>query len=98
MAGSAPTLGLAVVFDAEEWRLGELFDERGELMMINKGSWTPGMQQRSVQQRSSDADVGAAGQGCGFSFKPLVKLSERHCPARPQPSGGAGSGIGGCGQ
>jgi hypothetical protein len=32
MAGSAPTLGLAVVFDAEEWRLRELFDERGELM------------------------------------------------------------------
>jgi hypothetical protein len=35
---------------------------------------------------------------CGLSFKPLVKLSERHCAARPQPSGGAGSGTGGCGQ
>jgi hypothetical protein len=32
MAGSAPTLGLAVVCDAEEWRLRELFNERGELM------------------------------------------------------------------
>jgi hypothetical protein len=50
MAGSAPTLGLAVVFDAEEWRLGELFDERGELMMISKGSWTPGMQQRWLER------------------------------------------------
>lgn len=50
MAGSAPTLGLALVFDAEEWRLGELFDERGELMMISKGSWTPGMQQRWLER------------------------------------------------
>jgi hypothetical protein len=50
MAGSAPTLGLALVFDAEEWRLGELFDKRGELMMISKGSWTPGMQQRWLER------------------------------------------------
>jgi hypothetical protein len=41
MAGSAPTLGLAVVCDAEEWRPGELFDERGELMMLSKAVGLP---------------------------------------------------------
>ena len=61
MAGSAPTLGLALVFDAEEWRLGELFDERGELMMISKGRWTPGMQQRWLERhREAPEDVGKA--------------------------------------